>query len=135
MTAEVTTNNQGDSWVISPNIMKDSSVDFTVASDHSGPFTWLVGGNYFEQISLGGSAGTGAIASVSDVTEKVSYSPPATFTGQGKLQYLSAFFALHYDILDQLGIDFEGRYQIDRKRLPISSRPRPPEPTAIFCLA
>lgn len=112
-TAQASTDDNGNQYVVSTNIMTDRSVDFRVSSDGSGPFTWLVGGNYFKQRSVGGLSGTGALISVLDATNLVNYTEPTAYSGQGEVEYYSGFFGLHYDLASWVALDFEGRYQVD----------------------
>ena len=113
-TANASTDDNGNQYVISTNILTDRSYDFRVSSADEGRLTWLVGGNYFQQRSVGGLSGTGALISVLDATNRVSYTEPRVYSGQGEVTYKSAFFALGYDVNDKFGLDFEGRYQIDK---------------------
>jgi iron complex outermembrane receptor protein len=110
--ANASTDDNGNQYVVSTNILTDRSVDFRVTSA-PGRFTWLFGANHFEQRSVGGLSGTGALISVLDATNRVSYTPPAVYSGQGEVRYKSGFFALHYDVTPEFGVDFEGRYQVD----------------------
>jgi iron complex outermembrane receptor protein len=113
-TANASTDDNGNQYVISTNILTDRSYDFRMSSADEGKFTWLVGGNYFQQRSVGGLSGTGALISVLDATNRVSYTEPRVYSGQGEVTYKSAFFALGYDVSEKFGVDFEGRYQIDK---------------------
>jgi iron complex outermembrane recepter protein len=113
-TAQASTDDNGNQYVVSTNILDDTSFDFRLSSTPGERLTWLVGGNWFEQRSVGGLSGTGALISVLDATNRVSYTEPRVYSGQGEVEYTSAFFGLHYDLTDRLGLDFEGRYQIDK---------------------
>lgn len=110
--ANASTDDNGNQYVISTNILTDRSVDFRIASA-PGRFTWLLGANQFEQRSVGGLSGTGALISVLDATNRVSYTEPTVYSGQGEVRYKSGFFAMHYDVTPAVGVDFEGRYQVD----------------------
>jgi iron complex outermembrane receptor protein len=117
-TLNVTTDDAGFSTVISTNILTDKSVDFKVASSQEHKLTWLAGANYFTQKSVGGLAGTGAVASVvtptpPSTTLVTTYTPPAVYSGQGEVGYYSAFFALGYKFFDWVSLDVEGRYSWD----------------------
>ena len=114
MSAESTSGDGGNGWVVSPNILRNTAADFRLSSDQKTRFSWSVGGNYYLQSSLGGPQGTGPVASTLDFNRSITYLEPATFTGQGRNLYHGVYFALHYDILNQLAVDFEGRYQRDR---------------------
>ncbi|WP_164857269.1 TonB-dependent receptor [Sphingomonas crocodyli] len=113
-TAQVSTDDNGNQYVVSTNILTDRSADFRLNSSPHGRFTWLVGANYFKQKSLGGPSGTGALISVLDATNRVSYTEPSVYTSQGDVEYYSGFFGLHYDVLEWAALDVEGRYQVDR---------------------
>lgn len=110
--ANASTDDNGNQYVVSTNILTDRSIDFRISSA-PGRFTWLLGANQFEQRSVGGLSGTGALISVLDATNRVSYTEPTVYSGQGEVGYKSGFFALHYDATPALGVDFEGRYQVD----------------------
>jgi iron complex outermembrane receptor protein len=112
-TAEVSTDDAGNGYVVSTNILKDNGADFRLSSDPAARFSWVLGGNYFNETSLGGLSGTGAIVSVLDATKTVNYTVPAVYSGQGHIVYSSIFYGLHYDILKGLALDVEGRYQND----------------------
>lgn len=112
--ANASTDDNGNQYVISTNILTDRSYDLRFSSAGDGRFTWLVGGNYFEQRSVGGLSGTGALISVLDATNRVSYTEPRVYSGQGEVTYKSGFFALGYRATDKLKLDFEGRYQVDK---------------------
>ncbi|RVT90961.1 TonB-dependent receptor [Sphingomonas crocodyli] len=112
--AQTTSGDAGNAWVISPAILRDRSADLRISSNPSHRFTWLVGANAFRQKSLGGSAGTGAIPSTLDSTRVVAYNEPTVFNNQSMLKSKSLFGALGYEILDGLSLDVEGRYVIDK---------------------
>ena len=114
MTAQTSSGDRGNGWIISPNILTDSSASVRLASDTTERFSWSTGGNYFLQTSVGGANGVGGLPSVLDATRVATYREPVTFTGQGRLHYFGGFLALHYDLTDQLAADFEGRYQRER---------------------
>ncbi len=112
-TAQSTSNDNGNAWVISPNILRDTSVDVRVSSDQSSRFTWLMGANYFRQKSLGGFTGTGAIPSVHDNVGIVSYNETATFANQGVLESWSLFAAAGIELFEGLSFDAEARWISD----------------------
>lgn len=111
--ANASTDDNGNQYVISTNILTDRSYDLRISSADENRVTWLVGGNYFKQRSVGGLSGTGALISVLDATNRVSYTEPSIYSGQGEVKYTSGFFALGYRATDKLKLDFEGRYQVD----------------------
>lgn len=113
-TAQSTSNDNGNAWVISPNILRDTSADIRLSSDQNGRFTWLLGANYFKQKSLGGFTGTGAIPSVHDNVGIAAYNEPATFANQGVLESWSLFAAAGYELFDGFSIDAEARWINDR---------------------
>lgn len=113
-TAQASTDDNGNQYVLSTNILDDTSFDFRIQSKPGERFTWLIGGNWFEQRSVGGLSGTGALISVLDATNRVTYTESRVYSGQGKVEYYSGFFGLHYGFTDTLGLDVEGRYQVDK---------------------
>lgn len=112
-TAQASTDDNGNQYVVSTNIMTDSSIDFRLTSDTSRRFSWLIGANYFTQRSVGGLSGTGGLISVLDATGIVNYTEPTVYSGQGEVEYYSGFFGLRYELADWIALDFEGRYQVD----------------------
>jgi iron complex outermembrane receptor protein len=112
-TAQASTDDNGNQYVVSTNILDDTGFDLRVTSRPGERFTWLAGANWFQQRSVGGLSGTGALISVLDATNRVSYTEPRVYSGQGEVEYYSAFLGLHYDVTDSFGLDFEGRYQVD----------------------
>jgi iron complex outermembrane receptor protein len=82
----------------------DLSQEIRAASDQDQPFRWLVGVNYFYskvQNSLEGLNNLGV---------------NATPAGWNEAETLGAFVGLNYDIVDNLTLSFEARYQVDQRR-------------------
>jgi len=127
--AQSASDDNGNLYVVSANILTDRSIEGRLGSSADGPFTWLVGANYFKQRSLGGPGGTGGLISVLDATGVVSYNEPAVFSGQGEVEYYSGFFGLHYDVTDQIALDAEGRYQVDKA---VTSLHQPSETSSTY---
>jgi iron complex outermembrane receptor protein len=113
-TAQASTDDNGNQYVVSTNVLTDESFDVRLSSGPRGRLSGLVGANYFKQRSVGGPSGTGALISVLDATNRVSYTEPATYSGQGEVEYYSGFFGIRFDVTDQFALDFEGRYQVDK---------------------
>jgi iron complex outermembrane receptor protein len=102
----------GASASISPGLFKNWEVEGRLVSPQDQRFTWLVGANVFEQEDLG-LPSSGFAARVNTLNQIV-YSPPLSYASQTKVAYAGFFGGAHYDILDNLAIDVEARYQIDK---------------------
>lgn len=101
----------GASVSISPGIFENWEIEGRLVSPQDRRFTWLVGGNMFEQKELGLPA-SGFAVRVNTLNQIV-YTPPQLYGSQGKVSYWGAFAGVHYDITPQLAVDLEARYQSD----------------------
>jgi iron complex outermembrane receptor protein len=87
-------------------IRDDVSQEFRVTSDQDGRFRWMGGASYNHTLSEGSLAASFPFGSLN--------------LGGTAPQYTdtyAAFGSLAYDILDNLTVNFEGRYQLDRVAL------------------
>jgi iron complex outermembrane receptor protein len=102
----------GASVFIIPAVFENKEGEVRVSSPENEKFTWLAGANVFEQKELGSpAAGNGVRV---DAANNVVYSAPQFYGSQGKVSYWGVFGGLHYEIVDKLSLDVEGRYQRDR---------------------
>ena len=102
----------GASWFYIPVIRSDTNGEARLSSPSEDRFNWQVGFNVFQQKDLGNS-GSGQQAAV-NFLGVANYQEPTFYGNQTKIDYIGAFFALHYDVTDNLTIDVEGRYQEDK---------------------
>ena len=104
------TNDDGKSWVFAPLVLTNRNVEARFSSPGEQRLRWSLGVNHFSAEELGSSAG---IASASAIGGVASYNPPAILTGQYRNVNTGGFGTLSYDILQNLTLDLEGRYQSD----------------------
>lgn len=102
----------GASASISPGLFKQWEVEGRIVSPQDQRFTWLVGANAFEQEDLG-LPSSGFAARV-NTTNQIVYSAPQSYASQTKVSYVGLFGGAHYDITEQLALDVEARYQVDK---------------------
>ncbi len=102
----------GSAVAITPALFENTEGEVRISSPENERLTWLVGANTFSQKELG-APGSGFIVKV-DTANNVVYSAPQFYGSQGKVSYWGVFGGLHYDILDNLSLDLEGRYQRDK---------------------
>jgi iron complex outermembrane recepter protein len=82
---------------------ENASEEFRIATDASKPFRALIGYSYIHSYDVNASGAAIGSGSVNGTAN------PGTSETQG------IFFSLTYDILPQLTIDFDGRYQTDHE--------------------
>ena len=81
----------------------DFSQEVRATSDQSHAFRWLVGANYAYTFQNGDGGGTAPFGLI----------PPSSF-GINEATTIGAFYGLAYDILPDLTLNFEGRYQTEK---------------------
>ena len=81
----------------------DLSQEVRISSDQDQRFRYLFGGNYFYSKTQGSLAGLNT------------FGYNSTPQGWNEATTIGGFFGLAYDIFDNLTLNFEGRYQVDRR--------------------
>jgi iron complex outermembrane receptor protein len=81
----------------------DFSQEVRATSRQDSPFRWMIGGNYAYSYQNGDGAGLAAFGLL----------PPSSF-GINEATTIGVFYGLAYDILPDLTLNFEGRYQTEK---------------------
>lgn len=110
-------------YVTNPQKGDDRSFDFRIASSDEGRLRWLAGGNYFKQDFLTSGGGGvlvftcgnfGALFGLGDNCDSPFFAAVPT-DGGDTVDTWGVYGSMSYDIVDNLTLDLEARYQQDKR--------------------
>jgi iron complex outermembrane receptor protein len=102
----------GASVSIIPAYFENREAELRLLSPQEQRLTWLIGANIFRQAERG--LPTSGFPVRVDLQNNVVYNSPQFYASQTKVNYWGIFAGLQFDILKNLTLDLEGRFQRDR---------------------